>query len=257
MNPLSRQEITLLLAWLRAEITMDAKHVYTTPAGVFPSVTTIIKHLDKPALMMWASKVQSEADEAEVIAWLQGDGKDEEALLYRLRAQRQAHKGKTKKAADMGTEGHKLAECEFRRQLGMDVAKPTLEHPEQAHMVLAGIMEWAKKHAVEPIAMEQPVYSRAHRYAGTGDLVAYVDGVLTFVDFKSNDRGRVYRESYLQNHALRGALREHGLDTAGLVLAVPRDGVGEINPVPVPWRDADYAAFVGLRAVHDWARMIG
>lgn len=39
------------------KITRDANHVYTTPLGKLPSVTTILSVLAKPALVPWAVKV--------------------------------------------------------------------------------------------------------------------------------------------------------------------------------------------------------
>lgn len=38
-------------------ITRDKNHVYTTPIGKLPSVTTILSVLAKPALVPWAVKV--------------------------------------------------------------------------------------------------------------------------------------------------------------------------------------------------------
>jgi hypothetical protein len=255
---LSRQELEILLAQLSREVTLDRKtHRYQTPIGIVPSVTTILKQLDKPALMFWASKVQSEACEAEAMAWSQAPESERGDLLRRLQGVRQAHKDFSRRAADMGKEGHALAEYEFRRKLGLDARKPELEHPREASMICAAIMEWAKANEVEPVSIEGSCWSREHGFCGTYDLLAFVQRVLTVVDFKSNDKSRVYRESYLQNHAYRGALGEHGIVAAGLVLAVPRDGQGEINPTPIPWRDADWKAFLGLRAVHEWSEMMG
>lgn len=249
MKALSRQELERLLVQTRADVSMDRYHRYSTPHGVLPSVTTVIKNLDKPALLFWASKIQSEACEQEALSWAQSEEKDVAILQRRLGSVRQAHKDFSRRAADMGTEGHKLAELEFRRRLGMDVAPFQPKYPREAHMVKSAILEWADGAKLEPMAMEQPLYT--DRYAGTLDLIGYEDGVLTIFDFKSSDKGRIYREAYLQNMALRGAL---GLECAGRVIVVPRDGRGEINPVPIPWDDATYKAFLALIDVHLWGK---
>jgi len=254
VTALSRQELEVLLAQLRAEVKRDDSKAqrYMTPNGPAPGVTTVLKQLDKPALLFWASKMQSEACEAEVMAWLQEPEDARGDLLHRLTRIRQAHKNFSRRAADMGKEGHALAEYEFRRRLGLDAVKPELEYPQQAHAVCSGVMEWAKTNDVEPLSMEAPVWSIKYGFAGSWDLFASVRGTNTVVDFKSNDRGRIYRESYLQNHALRGALKEHGVEASGIVVVVPRDGQGDINPVEIPWSDATYKAFLGLLNVHRW-----
>ena len=250
-------DLSVVLAKLREDVIRDDTKArrYSCPVGEVPGVTTVLKSLDKPALVFWSSKVQSEACEAEALAWLNDEEDERGDLLKRLMARRQAHRNLSKKAADMGVEGHKLAEYEFRKQLGLPVEKPRLEHPREANMILAAIMEWAKSVGFRPVAVEQPVWSK-HGFAGTLDWLAYVADVLTLGDWKSNDRSRIYRESYLQNHALRGALKEHGIEAAGYVVAVPRDGQGEINPQPVAWRELDYQAFLGLLNVHKWSEMV-
>ncbi len=236
---------------------MDARHRYTTPVGILPSVTTVLRRLDKPALLYWASKVQSEACEAIAIGWALNEddaGLDVAVLEERLKASRQAHRDKSRTAADMGTEGHKLAECEFRRQLGMDVPAFELRYPQEAHAVFAGIMEWAKENDVQPVAMEQPTWHRSLDYAGTLDLAAYVRGTLKIVDFKSNDKGKCYPEAKLQNIALRGALKSHGLEAGGEIVVVPRDGQGDVVPIDVPWSEDAWFAFHGLLCVERWMR---
>lgn len=250
---LSRQELEIALSQLRSEVTRDDTKVqrYQTPIGPAPGVTTVLRQLDKPALLHWAAKMQSEADTSVVNAWLQEPEDERGDVLRRLEAVRQAHQKLSRRAADMGKEGHALAEYDFRKQLGLDAIKPQIEHPQQAYAIHGAIMEWAKLRSFEPVAVEQPVWSRKG-YAGTMDWLAYVDGVLTLGDWKSNDRARLYRESDLQNMALRGALREHGIEAAGIVVAVPRDGQGEINPKYLPWDDDTYEAFLGLLKVHRW-----
>jgi hypothetical protein len=254
IQTLDRQELEIALAQLRSEVTRDDSRYmrYTTPKGPAPGVTTVLKQLDKPALLYWASKMQSEACEAEVIQWLQEPESERGDLVRRLQAIRQAHKKLSTTAADMGKEGHALAEYEFRRQLGLDAVRPELEHPREANMIFAAIMEWSKANEVEPVSVECPVWSRRYNYAGTWDLAAYVRGVFTILDWKSSAKAKVYREAYLQNHALRGALGEHGITAEGIVIGIPRDGQGDINPVPMPWDDDAYAAFLGLLRVHRW-----
>jgi hypothetical protein len=258
-HTLSRGEVEILLAQLAGEVTRDSSHVYSTPVGELRSVTTVIRSLDKPALIGWASKMQSEADCAAAMAWLAEPPETRGDLLARLNRCRQAHKAASKKAADAGTEGHKLAEYEFRKRLGLDAVKPEITQPEHAYAVLAGILEWVKEHNVQPVAMEPMVYSRKYGYAGAGDLICYYEDRPrpALVDWKSSENGRIYREAWLQSHALRGAYREHGLEMDGFAIGIPRSGVGEINPVEMPWNEQTYVAFRALVAVDKWAQQQG
>jgi len=70
--------------------------------------------------------------------------------------------------------------------------------------------------------VEQVVYSEKHRYAGTLDLLAEVNGVLTVVDWKTGKA--VYSEAHLQNAAYRQAVREmkHGDPKQGLIVRLPK-----------------------------------
>lgn len=253
---MTRRQLDAALAKIRGDVRVK-NHRYTTPAGVLPSVTTVLKQLDKPALVFWASKVQSEACEEAVVTWLGEPEAERGDVLRRLQRVRRAHKDFSRRAADMGTEGHALVQYEMKRRLGVDARKPELDHPREASMICAAVLEWIKAEDVEPVAAEMPVWAGKAGMAGTLDLLGFRRDVLTVFDWKSSDKGRVYREAHLQNHAYRAALREHGVGAEGLVLGVPRDGQGDLNPVPVPWSEQTYRAFLGLLDVHRWSEVQG
>src|SRR5208282_6385084 len=78
----------------------------------------------------------------------------------------------------------------------------------------------------KPLMVEFTVVSKKYGYAGTADLLAEVDGVLTLVDWKTGKA--VYKEAHLQNAAYRNALQEMEIydgctmPLAGLVLRLPK-----------------------------------
>ena len=74
----------------------------------------------------------------------------------------------------------------------------------------------------KPLMVEFTVVSHKYGYAGTADLLAEVNGVLTLVDWKTGKS--VYREAHLQNAAYRQAVREMGLGDPqqGLILRLPK-----------------------------------
>ena len=82
--------------------------------------------------------------------------------------------------------------------------------------------DWRRSVKLKPIAVEQVIYNEKHGYAGTLDLLADVDGVLTVVDWKTGKA--VYPEAHLQNEAYRQAIREmgHGDPRPGLIVRLPK-----------------------------------
>ncbi len=65
--------------------------------------------------------------------------------------------------------------------------------------------EFVRAHKVEIVSCEKSVVSDRWGYAGSYDILAYVDGVLTFVDAKSNAKGPHLWSVAMQNEAYRRA----------------------------------------------------
>jgi hypothetical protein len=82
--------------------------------------------------------------------------------------------------------------------------------------------DWKKSVNLKPVYVEQTVWSDRHGYAGTMDLLAHVNGVLTVLDWKTGKA--VYPEAHLQNAAYRHAIREmgHGDPQQGLIVRLPK-----------------------------------
>lgn len=70
--------------------------------------------------------------------------------------------------------------------------------------------EFVKAHDVKVVACEKSVVSDKWGYAGSYDILAYVDGVLSYVDAKSNARGPGLWSVALQNKAY--AMADYELD---------------------------------------------
>jgi predicted RecB family nuclease len=111
--------------------------------------------------------------------------------------------------------------------------------------------------ALEPLWIEQVVWSDRHRYAGTVDLVARVEGRLTVVDYKSGKR--VYQEAHLQLAAYAAALAEMGHEDCphGCIVRLPKVAEDVFEVVPCPPRDQLLPVFLHLRAVWAWANEEG
>jgi hypothetical protein len=194
----------------------------------YPSVTTILSVIDKPALIAWAANEERTAC-LEAAANLYVDLHRTplmDPLVYRATlearlGQVKAHKRETAKAMDLGTQVHRAIEHQTRKTLGQRVGpEPALV--DDALWAYMAWQDWAQTHAVRPVLIEQTVWSTAHGYAGTTDLVAWMDGRLTLCDYKTGKA--VYPEARLQVAAYVRAINEmgHGPVTDAVVVRLPK-----------------------------------
>lgn len=219
----------------------------------YPSVTTILQAIGKPALINWAAKEERElvlgvASELYQDAMKLNPPLSSTAWVLsmegRLGKQR-AHQRLLAKAGDLGTQAHSMIEWELRRRLGIASEKPTIE--DKALWAFMAWEDWAKAVRLKPILVEQVVYSKQFGYAGTMDLLCEVsvpglieyfksknktipepllalsqEWVLTLADWKTGKA--IYQEAALQNAAYRHGLKEmgHGDPLIGLIVRLPK-----------------------------------
>jgi hypothetical protein len=258
----------------------------TGDVAQFPSVTTILSAINKPALVGWAAKEErlacSEAA-ADLYAELTGQPQLPRSMYQLALEQRlgktKAHVKALAKAAEIGTQVHGMIEWTLRQALGLHVG------PEPALVEAAqwGFMAWqdfAKEVALAPQFIEQTVFSRTHVYAGTLDLVAtlraqallarlsrqgdvepalaaWLEGretVTACIDFKTGKA--IYGEAHLQSVAYQRALAEmgHGRVDGGLIVRLPKvtsDPGFEVAVVP-PAREL-FPTFLAARALWAWS----
>lgn len=209
---------------------------YEIEEGIsYPSVTNILDAVGKPALIHWAAKEERKSvlecsanlyedcptnPKMSRMAWIS-------TLEHRLGEEKQ-HEKLLRKAGEIGTQCHQMIEWTLRAKLCQTLPSPP-QMTEKAMWAFSVFERWAKRVKLTPILVEQTVYSRVHGYAGTMDLLAEVEGVLTLVDFKTGKS--VYSEAHLQNAAYRTALREmgHGDAKQGIIVRLPKN---EVDPEP-------------------------
>ena len=182
--------------------------------GKFPSVTTILGVIAKPALIPWAQKEVANA--IQPILQDVFDHKiapkdlDVDAIL---KMARNRPKAIMEEAGDIGTQVHKALEIIVNEK----IANPDLswEHLHERHHTfpderiekcVGAFFKWAREHDFVPLESELMVYSKKIGYAGTFDAVGYVNGVLTVVDWKSSKA--YYDEMGIQLSAYRHAYSE-------------------------------------------------
>ena len=197
----------------------------------FPSVTHILTCIAKPALIAWSANTERAAVTAaaadlyqEWAAKIAPPQMPRESYLATLTARLgsvKAHQKALAKAGDIGSEAHKLIEWTMRTALGAQAGdKPQVS--DAALWAFMAFEDWAKSVSLKPVLIEQTVYSKQHRYAGTMDLLGRVDGALMLIDFKTG-KG-IYPESHLQNVAYQAALLEMGYvrPVGGLIVRLPK-----------------------------------
>lgn len=263
----------------------DITHADGTVA-CYPSVTTVLGAIAKPALVPWAAKEERLAV-MEAAADLYADTArlphqlPRASYLLALDQRLGAAKAHTKalaKAADIGSAAHAKIEWLLKRALGQRVGPEPLV-PAAAQLAVAAFEEWRAAVALEPLQVEQVVWSRTHAFAGTMDLLARLhtrrllevlrqqgpvapelaawlesrETATALVDFKTGKA--IYAEAHLQSAAYQRALLEmgHGRVDGGLIVRLQKaatDPGFEVAVVP-PARRL-YPTFLATRALWQW-----
>lgn len=203
---------------------------YTTPDGVnYPSVTSILSVIGKPALLNWAAKVEREMV-VQVSSQLYEDMHSKPkmtAVNWKLTLNTMLGKAKAAskelaKAGEIGSQVHALVEWTLTGELGLD-AGPAPAITAAAQSAFSAWQKWRETVHLKPVMIEQTVWSRKHGFAGTLDLLAEVNGELAVVDWKTGKA--VYSEAHLQNAAYRHAIREmgHGTPVKGYIIRLPKN----------------------------------
>ena len=224
-----------------------------------PSVTHILQVIGKPALINWAAN-QERAACLEAAADLYADLAKTPpmsratfiATLEGRIGKQKAHKRTLDKAGEIGSQVHCLIEWNLRQQLGQKVgAEPKVV--DDAQWAFMSFQDWASSVSLEPIYIEQTVFSKKHGYAGTMDLLARVNGAVTLVDFKTGKA--IYGEALLQNTAYQMALAEMGHCVAeqGLIVRLPKVQTDPAFEVSAPIIAVDlFPTFLNLIQVWKW-----
>ena len=136
----------------------------------YPRVTSIVSIKSKPALYRYYANMPG---------WRAADEAKE-------------------RSAEEGSRVQDAAEAVLRGYEPVldDITRPAVD----------ALMEFLRNTHVTPLLVEERLVSRRHRYAGTVDLVAEVNGVVGVVDIKTSKA--VYRDYGLQTAAYAEALRE-------------------------------------------------
>jgi hypothetical protein len=224
-----------------------AHNYYLDGQGPYPSVTTILRVLDKSGpLVGWAKRVTAEAaiDHREDLSgWVELGGRDGAVgLLTR------AASTVTERAATTGSDIHRLAEAIAR---GQDVVVSDVQAP-----YVAAYRSFLDDFAPEFLAAEEMVISVRDRYAGTLDAIARIDGITWLLDYKTS-KG-VYPETALQLAAYAGADFIGRPRTRQRFAIPPIDRAGVVHLTATGYELVPFdlsgalEAFLAARRLFDW-----
>lgn len=127
-----------------------------------------------------------------------------------------------KEAADRGLNTHDV----LRAYMETGTPPSLFGQPTAHHGFLMGASRWLLKAGPEPVAVEQLVVHPEHRYAGRLDLRAYIGGLLTTVDFKTQADAGIYLGAHVQTALYELAAIRCGGEPADrrLVVVLAEDG---------------------------------
>ncbi len=230
-------------------LTRDERHRYSwNDGGKVPGVTTVIKSLDKSGpLVGWAKRETAACAirNLPLLTQMVADGGPVAAVEWLKRTpdyQRDT-------AADLGTRVHALAEAISR--------KIPVEVDAQTEPFVTAYLRWQAAYKPVVLNAEYMVYSETHRYGGTADMAARINGEVWLIDIKTGSGA--YAETALQLAGL------HNADWAGRTddpkkYAIPkatRFGVLHVRPeqaelIPYDVTGDEFLAFLSCRYLTDW-----
>lgn len=163
------------------------KHSYMINGEKAKGVTTVLSILAKPALIVWAAKMAAEYIENTLEA---GVSYDEVQIKEFAKNAQWAHRSKKDSAADAGTMVHQWI------QDYVEGKNPKMPVHEGMKRAIEGFLQWWIQQDVKVVQAEAKLCSPTLMLAGTADLVCYLNGKLTILDWKTGSG--IYPEYLLQ-----------------------------------------------------------
>jgi len=146
--------------------TTENGRFYTTPTGIYPSVTTILSIIQKDGLKAWRERIgDAEADR----------------ILHQ--------------AGVRGTAIHNMAEAYLKGEDWKRGAMPA------NIMSFKPIQKVLYEHVDDVYYIEAPLYSKYLRTAGRVDLIAKFDGIRSVIDFKTSRINKT--EDMIENYFMQ------------------------------------------------------
>ena len=232
------------LGILPAPIRIDKQHIYThvVSGELFTGVTSILGMKAQDWLKFWTTKENYNYMISNWDIEKRYSQSEKEELLYKAK---NAYAKKSRDAMSKGKEAHLWIEKYLEGN------QQQISNDENIRNCIVSFLDFEKNRKVEWLLSEFIVASEIHKYAGTLDAYAMVDGKKTLIDFKTS-KG-MSGDYFLQTAAYQLALEEMGeKPDQRMILRLPKDG-GNLEVLVVPSRlEFDKEVFLALRQVYRW-----
>lgn len=251
----------------------EGNHSYWLNGKRMRGTTSIIGAKDKDWKGLWMTKMMKKFI-LENIDLTKEYNKTE--LTKLLDEARKAWMIRSDKAKDDGTEGHRLIEESIKiskRYKLEDLVYEDKFYQYKVRNIYGNWLEWEKQHDIDYVAVEVVVcdYNENVWVAGTIDCIAYIDGILNLIDWKSS-------KQFSEDLCLQSAAYRHMLELGGVKEPITRRGVRldkgitkedeepikdyvphyeKSNDIVIPTDyNKDLKGFMSLVGVTDWVKYI-
>ncbi len=189
-------------------IEANRQHYYTIGDDEtwYPGATTVLKVLDKPALVPWAAKCVSDNIKQALNEWV-GINPFNKADIEKICEEgKNIYKKKASDAADIGTRVHRAVDCIIRGE------EPTLT--DDIKHGVQGFLDWRASNSIRIELGDTKLGSKLFGYGGSLDFIGFdPSGAAIIFDIKTTkvrkgmDHG-IYDEAAYQLSSYRQAFKE-------------------------------------------------
>lgn len=232
----------------------EQEHLYydADTNELLTGTTTILKVKDKPALIQWASNSCAEYFKEHFTEITK------ENFEEHFKQAKVAYRKISNKAKDTGSDAHKFIEDWLKdkldRQIDAEIAELAQNLPFSGDIEAQNCIKCFCDfyNAYKPIfrASEMMIGSAKHKFAGTLDFLAEINGELVLGDFKTSTG--IFPDYHLQLAGYQICLEEGGVVPAKrLIVRLAKKGDYEAMYSPSPL-EFDKEVFLHLRETHKW-----
>jgi hypothetical protein len=203
------------------------KHRYKLNGVDLTGTTTVLRVIDKPALIQWAANMACTAMET-AMAFAQVNNYDLDKIKSEfplwLADAKSAHRKKKEDAGAKGTDIHAVVEGLIKESMK---TSGYIDYKGEESQVLH-FVNWALENKVKFLASEERIYSKEWWVGGTCDFLCEIDGNLWLGDIKTSSG--IYPEHFFQTAAYQKMYEEMGLHlnfAGNVILLLRKDGTFE------------------------------
>ena len=233
----------------------DSKlHSYKVGDEIIPSATRVLAVISKPDLVPWGLKVG--ANWLEKNLFHDADASSKNTKVYKsrmaleplLKGMKSAYRGTSKNALNIGTITHEWVEGAVNWKLG-EGEIPQMPQQDEAVNAIHAFKDWVGQNVVEWKSSEEKLFHRKHKYAGTVDARAIINGEYCVIDWKTSKA--VYPEYHLQVAAYAKAVEDiHGIPVDATYILRCDKATGRFEAVRSTEIEENFRAYLGALTLY-------